>query len=110
VVMCGLFVNLIVNLIYIPRMGMIAAAWSTLIAFSCALLLSIWWGRRLILFTLISKKVTWVVTAGIVVLFCVKFLKSNFDSVEVVIISVLLCLLYVFSVFLFISSKYKDSH
>ncbi len=99
VVMCGLFVNLIVNLIYIPRMGMIAAAWSTLIAFSCALLLSIWWGRRLILFTLISKKVTWVVTAGIVVLFCVKFLKSNFDSVEVVIISVLLCLLYVFSVF-----------
>lgn len=56
------------------------------------------------------KKVSWVVTTGIVVLFCVKFLKSNFDSVEVVIISVLLCLLYVFSVFLFISSKYKDSH
>nr|WP_304188988.1 oligosaccharide flippase family protein [Rhodothermus marinus]MBO2492399.1 polysaccharide biosynthesis protein [Rhodothermus marinus] len=99
VVMCGLFVNLIVNLIYIPRMGMIAAAWSTLIALGCALLLSIWWGRRLILFTLISKKVIWVVTAGIIVLFCVKFLKSNLDSVEVMIISILLCLLYVSSVF-----------
>lgn len=47
-ILWGALINVGLNLIWIPQVGMIGAAWATVVACSVALCLSIWWGRSML--------------------------------------------------------------
>ncbi|SHK80259.1 oligosaccharide flippase family protein [Rhodothermus profundi] len=76
-VLWGALVNIGLNLLWIPRVGIIGAAWATVVSCGIALLLSIWWGRTVLPIPWGLKKGLGISMAGIGMGITIGVLKAS---------------------------------
>jgi len=86
----GAATNIGLNIVLIPKIGIIAAAISTFASFSMLAIITSFWARRVMIFRLDFKFIAKVFFATLIMGFCIKFVKvdSIFDIVLTIIAGV----------------------
>jgi O-antigen/teichoic acid export membrane protein len=75
-------VNIVLNIILIPLLGTLGAAYATVIAYFVALILSIYWGKQLFTVSLLTVDSAKIAAAGVVLILSIWPLRHDFGIVS----------------------------
>lgn len=85
--------NILLNIILIPKIGMIGAAVSTIISYSILALIATFWAKKSLKYNLDIESLTKVISATIIMMFLLSFIKIS-GTVQIILFIIAAAIIY----------------